>query len=307
MGSLSTAQNMSCHPADPPQENYAVEATEAPILRRNLTEAFEEMVRVEPAMEAAARTPATKQQDTNSDGDATKDMSEVSPTGVADIIPACSNASTIGSDTPVHTLPNSKSPITTPKANDEGSLPTFILHSELKRDLSQALVNRVSFYGVIRDINQEAVSMASHDNSSFARSEAPEENEELSPLVMAANGAMSKLPSKSFFMVQSALIDEEKWLLAAIESRGNEEEPRAVNVCPPTFSEAMGEREYANPLSSLQSSRTQLWKPSRSWWEAKSGKNPWIEPKSHNKRWRYVVYIAFLSCCVVPLLAASLC
>lgn len=39
-------------------------------------------------------------------------------------------------------------------------------------------------------------------------------------------------------------------------------------------------------MTDLSQSRTQLWKPSRSWWEAKSGKNPWIEPNSHNKRWR---------------------
>jgi hypothetical protein len=55
----------------------------------------------------------------------------------------------------------------------------------------------------------------------------------------------------------------------------------------------MGEKEYENPIASLPGvSRTQLWKPSRSWWEAKSGKNPWIEPTSHNKRWRYDLHLA---------------
>ena len=61
----------------------------------------------------------------------------------------------------------------------------------------------------------------------------------------------------------------------------------APPVCPPTFSQAIGEKEYENPVHALSGgNRTQLWKPSRSWWEAKSGKNPWIEPSSHNKRWR---------------------
>jgi hypothetical protein len=86
--------------------------------------------------------------------------------------------------------------------------------------------------------------------------------------------------------MQAAVIDEERWLLETIDSRGMDES-RAIKACPPTFLQAMGEREYENPLTSLSNgSRTQLWKPSRSWWEAKSGKNPWIEPTSHNKRWR---------------------
>lgn len=45
--------------------------------------------------------------------------------------------------------------------------------------------------------------------------------------------------------------------------------------------------------------RTSLWKPGRSWWEAKSGKNPWMEPALHNQRWRYlwplIHYHKFLS------------
>ena len=86
--------------------------------------------------------------------------------------------------------------------------------------------------------------------------------------------------------IKVALVDEERWLLDAIDAR-LPDESRSVKACPPTFLQAMGERDYENPLASLSNgSRTQLWKPSRSWWEAKSGKNPWIEPKSHNKRWR---------------------
>jgi hypothetical protein len=108
------------------------------------------------------------------------------------------------------------------------------------------------------------------------------------PLVIAVHGypcPKMDTPGASSF-VNSALIDEEQWLLDAIDARGSDES-RSINACPATFPQAMGEREYENPVASLSNgSRTQLWKPSRSWWEAKSGKNPWIEPKSHNKRWR---------------------
>jgi len=73
-----------------------------------------------------------------------------------------------------------------------------------------------------------------------------------------------------------------------------------------TFPQAMGERDYDNSSqNSIVGVRTQLWKPSRSWWEAKSGKNPWIEPKSHNKRWRYlwplIHYHKFLAKCIKKL------
>jgi hypothetical protein len=67
------------------------------------------------------------------------------------------------------------------------------------------------------------------------------------------------------------VLDEEAWLLQTI-ANASEESCRSAD----TFSQAMGEQE----------SRTQLWKPSRSWWEAKSGKNPWMEPFAHNQRWR---------------------
>jgi hypothetical protein len=107
-------------------------------------------------------------------------------------------------------------------------------------------------------------------------------------LVVAVNGNPERPFQSNTSILQAAVIDEERWLLETIDSRGFDES-RAVKACPPTFLQAMGERDYENPLTSLSNgSRTQLWKPSRSWWEAKSGKNPWIEPISHNKRWRYV-------------------
>jgi hypothetical protein len=162
---------------------------------------------------------------------------------------------------------------------DDDSLPHFFLHSELKRDLSQALVNRVSFYSVLHDINKEATAMAENDFLSFRRVKSTDEGDEtFSPLVVAVNGKPSR-SRQALSMTETALIDEEQWILSAIEAR---DDNRSIADCPPTFLQAIGEREYER----LETTRTQLWKPSRSWWEAKSGKNPWIEPKSHNKRWR---------------------
>jgi hypothetical protein len=157
-------------------------------------------------------------------------------------------------------------------------LPQFTLHSDLQRELSQALVNRVSFYSVIHDINKEALAMAENDSLSL------KEDESESALVVAVTGG-SLCATMKRTNADVAVIDEETWLLSTIATRSSE--GRAVAACPPTFLQAMGEKEYENPVASLSNgSRTQLWKPSRSWWEAKSGKNPWIEPSSHNKRWR---------------------
>ncbi|CAB9504186.1 expressed unknown protein [Seminavis robusta] len=245
--------------------------------RRNLSEAFEELYIAAPEH----GTPAMK---TCMDSDKNQvSTNMISPTGVADLHPA--------------------SPEESPKS--EGApLPYFSLHKDLQRDLSQAVINRVSFYGVIHDINKEASAMAANDDSGLNR--APEDmQEECSPLVEAVKGPSANRSDISSSMISAALIDEERWLLSAIETRGDDE-IRPIQACPPTFLQAMGEREYENPLASLSSgSRTQLWKPSRSWWEAKSGKNPWIEPKSHNKRWRYlwplIHYHKFLAKCIKKL------
>jgi hypothetical protein len=250
------------------------------IPRRNLTEAFEELY-VEPSSDEAA-TPATKETTES------KALSEVSPTSVADLARDDHSSSRESQDaiSDSHDVvpEGASAALSLDSDSSIDQLPHFQLHASLQRDLSQALLNRVSFYGIIHDINKEANSMATHDTSSFALSCDQDLHEEFSPLVVAVNGEPSQaMPNSS--MIDAAVIDEEKWLLAAIESRGIDES-RSVAACPPTFLQAMGEREYDNPLSSMESSRTQLWKPSRSWWEAKSGKNPWIEPTSHNKRWR---------------------
>lgn len=253
-----------------------VDATETnPIPRRNLMEAFEEM-----HIKPKEQTPSFKTVETQ----AKPRTSIVSPTAVADLdVPPEATNETISRQ--------SSSVITPEKAELDSTVPSFYLHPKLKSDLSDALVDRVSFYAVIHDINKEATSMAASDDSGYNRN--PEEmREEYDPLVVAVNGppADALIPSNS--MIRIALVDEERWLLDATESR-SKEESRFINACPPTFLQAMGERDYENPLASLSNgSRTQLWKPSRSWWEAKSGKNPWIEPTSHNKRWRYVPLLA---------------
>jgi hypothetical protein len=157
--------------------------------------------------------------------------------------------------------------------------------------------------------------MAEHDTSTFQQTtDVVKDAEEDCPLVSAVTGTHNKAVNKeedcplvaavkgnrkvddNSAPVSSdggALIDEEHWVLSAMKSRTMEEIlARSKYVLPTTFAQAMGEQDdsntaaSSNPLSALSSSRTQLWKPSRSWWEAKSGKNPWIEPQSHNKRWR---------------------
>ena len=248
-------------------------SSEASIPCRNLSEAFEELY-IEP--KDPADTPNMKQP---SKKEPTSNM--ISPTGVADL------------QTMEHVAQASPQAQTTMFTPDNGAaktrlgLPHFQLHRDLKRDLSEALVDRVVFYAVIHDINKEASTMASHDDSGYHR--IPDDAKEAyDPLVVAVNGHPEEPFQSHTSVIQAAVIDEERWLLRTIDTRGLDES-RDVKACPPTFLQAMGERDYENPLASLSNgSRTQLWKPSRSWWEAKSGKNPWIEPTSHNKRWRYV-------------------
>lgn len=84
------------------------------------------------------------------------------------------------------------------------------------------------------------------------------------------------------FSNTATLLDEEWFLLSAIASREQWEVEANGEALLPTFAEAMGETKE----ESAAGSRTQLWKPGRSWWEAKSGKNPWVEPVVHNNRWR---------------------
>lgn len=103
--------------------------------------------------------------------------------------------------------------------------------------------------------------------------------------------------------------------MSAVASRSQDEVAANRNSeLLPTFFEAMGEKDanVAGDASASgssqgpgQGSRTQLWKPGRSWWEAKSGKNPWVEPVVHNNRWRYlwplIHYHKFIAKCIKKL------
>ena len=271
--------------ADPDyDESFRAVASDQPsqIPRRNLTEAFEELY-IKPSSSmvsnSESETPLTKQQKPSTVAlDAKSQVavaSMISPTGVTDVNLSTGTTSVV--------TPISKDGIVG-KLDDKLG---FHLHPLLQRDLSDGLVQRVSFYAIIHDINKECTSMAANDESGFNR--APDEPlVDCDSLIHAARGSpRQEITGSTSAFVTSALIDEEQWLLDTIEARNSEKSRTTVNECPPTFSQAIGERDYENPLTSLSSgSRTQLWKPSRSWWEAKSGKNPWIEPMCHNKRWR---------------------
>lgn len=188
---------------------------------------------------------------------------------------------------------------------DVDHFPELNLHDDLRRELSEHCVRRVSCYCIIHDINKECTAMAQHDPLAASTTDKD------SPLVIAAlNGGSDVSVAYSVndsSKVSNALIDEEQWMLFAIANRTPQEtQSLSNNDCPSTFLQAMGEKEYENPVHAVTGhSRTQLWKPSRSWWEAKSGKNPWIEPASHNKRWRYlwplIHYHKFLAKCIKKL------
>lgn len=252
-------------------------ATQIP--RRNLTEAFEELyIKPTGSMVRESETPLVKQSSMKEETSTMVGTNMISPTGVAELDLGASTAR-VGQKTMMSL--NGKHEVVGKLTDKLG----FHLHPSLQRDLTDALVQRVSFYAIIHDINKEAASMAANDDSGFNRS-ADDINEEYDPIVVAVQGYPKNQINGTSSMVDVALIDEENWLLETIDARSMEE-TKSVKACPPTFPQAMGERDYENPLTSLSNhSRTQLWKPSRSWWEAKSGKNPWIEPKSHNKRWR---------------------
>jgi len=183
------------------------------------------------------------------------------------------------------------------------SLPSFQLHEDLSGDMHQGLIDRVSFYSIVRDMNKEAADAAMSDpKGKLYNDEAvvtnnvnakngkvhthpirSKECENILVLACKTDGEESLKPSMG-----AALLDEEWWLLSAMASRSPEEVAlNHASALPPTFSEALGEKDSSTG-DSASSSKTQLWKPGRSWWEAKSGKNPWVEPVVHNNRWRYL-------------------
>ena len=189
-------------------------------------------------------------------------------------------------------------------------LPRYDLDESLKINLPQPVIDRCSFYSVIHGVNKAVQDMALEDRDCGL------EDTIDSVLVRAVNGTHLGHRGRDGPNVELAILDDEKFLLAIIDNR--EEEEMTIRACPATFAYAIGETEFhdipysgssssqtENPLTVVNTSRTQLWKPSRSWWEAKSGKNPWIEPKSHNKRWRYlwplIHYHKFLAKCIKKL------
>jgi hypothetical protein len=231
------------------------------------------------------------------------DATKHSPSSVADFHDRPSETSSIKSGC----TDDRRSPISylAPKPI---TIPRFHLHSTLQVNLKQPVVDRCSLYTVIHDVNKEVLGMLQHDKYSMSTVSTATQSveEEYSVLLMAVEGPRSfHHESRSLLAPDSimdsamvpghsqtntpfsgsghrldmalATIDEEMFILRAIASRSPEE--MNIRACPATFSEAMGEVEPTE-------NRTQLWKPGRSWWEAKSGKNPWIEASSHNKRWR---------------------
>jgi hypothetical protein len=196
------------------------------------------------------------------------------------------------------------------------SLPHFQLHEDLRGEMSQGLIDRVSFYSIVRDVNKEAADaamtdpkgllynyeaihlgrrvMSNNDKTSgkdvvrakdgkvHAHPILSKENNNILVLASIDEGVESMTPAMG-----PALLDEEWWLLSAMASRSPEEVAlNHASALPSTFSEALGEKDGSAADSMSSSSKTQLWKPGRSWWEAKSGKNPWVEPDVHNNRWR---------------------
>lgn len=215
---------------------------------------------------------------------------------------------------------NSDSENSAPKPKYESKfkleLPEFQLSEKLRLNLPQPVIDRCSFYSIIHGVNKAVQDMAAEDQHSNIE----ETKDEDSALVRAVNGPTKSSSTREGPQVEMAVLDEEKFLLAAIENR--KEGELRIRACPITFAEAIGEVEpavvsesaaaaaaqYTNKGQSenpMTSSRTQLWKPSRSWWEAKSGKNPWIDPSYHNKRWRYlwplIHYHKFLAKCIKKL------
>jgi len=154
----------------------------------------------------------------------------------------------------------------------------FKLHPELKRNMTQAQVNRISFYNVILEINKEVALMV-YNNST-----------ESNPC------ASSKLESAF------AAIDEEEWLLAAITPRSTNNEVEYTGLKPyanVSFNQNIVQKEVPSNIDTADNEEsrstctateqaTLLWKPNGSWWIARSKKNPKLELKNHNKRWSYL-------------------
>ena len=169
------------------------------------------------------------------------------------------------------------------------SIPQFQLHDSLRGTLSQGIINRVSFYSILRDINQEVLD--NFDTGGGGSNIQPNLEEEQNSILIISclNNDDDESNNEPLFNIdasttrqQGILIDEEWWLISVIASRTPESIKNQSTELIPTFFEAMGEKDNDDESPS----KTKLWKPSQSWWDAKSGKNPWVEPVVHDNRWR---------------------
>ena len=160
-------------------------------------------------------------------------------------------------------------------------LPLFTLSPQLSASLSPGVISRVSFYSIVRDINAEASVCQSTDPVIASGREVSDADGRVHVHPRINNEEKSILFGNEWIFSNNMLLDEEWFLLSAIASRESWEVEANGEMLLPTFAEAMGETKEESA-----GSRTQLWKPGRSWWEAKSGKNPWVEPVVHNNRWR---------------------
>jgi hypothetical protein len=98
----------------------------------------------------------------------------------------------------ISTAAGTKSPSTATPKKAKAGVVGVTMHPDLRRELTQSQVNRVSFYAVLHDINKEAASMAASDVLSLGPDPVDEER---SPLVVAAAatlvGGGASVPSKS--------------------------------------------------------------------------------------------------------------
>jgi hypothetical protein len=169
----------------------------------------------------------------------------------------------------------------------------FRLHPKLQKNMSNGLVQRVSFYSIIHRINKEITTVGA-DIMTYPSNIASYNN----------NNNNNKTTT-------TALIDAEQWLLEVIaidsssSSRNLNFEKKTTTT---TTDSSMVIYKNNDPMAVTSSSyrrKTRLWKPQYSWWRAKSGYNASLEPKYHNKRWGYlwklIHYHKFLKKCIKKL------
>ena len=146
----------------------------------------------------------------------------------------------------------------------------FQLHPKLQKNMSNGLVQRVSFYSIIHDINKETTT-AGADIVTYSSNIASYNNN------------------------KTALIDAEQWLLDVI----------AIDSSSSSRNLNFEKKTTTATTTTTYRRKTRLWKPQYSWWNAKSGYNANLEPKYHDKRWGYlwnlIHYHKFIKKCIKKL------